>query len=169
MPKQLLHDPRDFHMPESTDNELTMEERNEMQDLVYCKWPPFLSGGEFKVVNFIYQRTIRYGKRWAYVSADTLEHGYPYKEYRNVSLNIRSDGARFLKKLTPTERSLIERGDHMITGPTGLSRAQVFRALASLVERGFVFRIIHGNEPEMALNPDANYDYVGLLLDRKRK
>lgn len=161
-----MHDPRDFHIPESTANKLSREEAEEMKLLVFRRWPPFLSGSEIKIVLFIYDRTVHYMKRWEYVSIETLSHGFPLSEYRDAVKRFRVD-RKFYKNLTAKERSILGNGEHWLTPPTGLSRRQIVTALDSLERRGFIFRIARGGVPEVALNPDVNTDHIELMVNMK--
>lgn len=164
-----LKHPNDVHIPGDMDNEISKEERERMQVLVFRRWPPFLNGAEQKIVMFIYDRTVHYNRRWAYVSTESLEHGYPFKEHRNLMGDIWSGDRSLLRRLTPMERSLLDEGDMFLTAPTGLSRRHIMRALPALIERRFVFRSGHRQEPQLALNPDAYYDYTQILFPRPRK
>ena len=164
--KKLLHDPRDIHIADSKNNELSKQEREDMYSLVFRRWPPFLSGSEIKIVLFVYDRTIAYNRRWSYITIDTLHRGYPLRDYRNTVSNLYSD-PKFYRSLSAQERAYIDEGNMFLTAPTGLSRRQVMRSLDSLEKRGFIFRIRNGEQPEIALNPDAHYGYMDFILNHK--
>lgn len=161
--KPSLHDPRDFHIHDSTPNTISKEDFDHMWELVFRRWPPFLSGSETKIVNFIFDRTCKYMKRWEYVSIDNLQNGVVSKEYRQVVEELRAKGRSHWRKLSIKEQSFIEEGNCFITAPTGLSRRQIISSLKSLEERSFIYRIVNGNHPEVALNPDPMYSFRELI------
>jgi hypothetical protein len=164
--KQTLHDPRDFHIHDSTNNTITREEADHMRELVFRRWLPLLSGSEFKIVIFIYDRTINYMKRWEYVSIDMLENGVFQKGYKPVVERIKREGRQFWRTLSIQEQSVLDNGDCFVTAPTGLSRRQIINSLKSLEENGYIYRIVNGNHPEIALNPDPMYGFRELLEGR---
>ena len=165
MPSKII-DPSDFHLPGDDDNTISKEERELIHTLVFRRWMPFLEGSEFKIVAFIYDRTVVYNRRRAYVSVEALQHGYPFKDDRGIVNKLWESDRSILRKLTPMERSRIDEGEMFLTAPTGLSRRQIMRSLPTLIERGFVYRSGTRQEPELGLNPDAYFDYTQIFWPR---
>ena len=110
-----------------------------------------------------------YNKRWDYVSVDTLEQGFPTKDYRETLKKLRTERDKFWRTLSAQERSKIDNGEWLLTAPTGLSRKTIITSLQNLERNQFIVRYITNNRSEMALNPDAVWGYVDWVMPPRKR